>query len=295
MANRNFGEVLGTIPLRTRVLQLTAMYGRLERRILKDIASLVSNYTERKARELLSWVEARVNELNVSMYGITEIGVSEAFDKALRFSDREFKKLGVERKYFLPGEEKKLKRQTTDEAYTFYFKAHESLLLNVKRYIRAIRDYNVSVEQLQEFSAKDAAAVDEIIEEAIFLKKSRGYARKRILAYFKRKLKGGQLITINGRNYKLSKYVNLITRTEFRTAQTRAIIMRAKEYDNDLVEWSSHADPCPICEEYEGNVYSLSGTDLVYPLLIEVPPIHPHCEHTIYPVTRAALDARAAA
>ena len=66
-----------------------------------------------------------------------------------------------------------------------------------------------------------------------------------------------------------------------RDSQTAATLDLCNQYDNDLVQWSEHGTICDICKEFEGNVYSISGTSLNYPMLEEVPPAHPHCEHVL--------------
>lgn len=98
-------------------------------------------------------------------------------------------------------------------------------------------------------------------------------------------------IEINGRNYNLKAYSELVARTTMREAQTDATKELCREYDNDLVQFSKHDSPCEVCAPLEGQVFSVSGTDPDYPELTddETPPIHPRCEHNLNPTSANAL------
>ena len=91
------------------------------------------------------------------------------------------------------------------------------------------------------------------------------------------------------RNYKPNVYMKMLTRTEMRTIQTQAVKDRSREYQNDLVQISTHDDPCPICEAFEGQIYSLSGNDPTYPKFDISFPIHPNCEHNTNPTSKEAI------
>ncbi len=84
-----------------------------------------------------------------------------------------------------------------------------------------------------------------------------------------------------GREWKLDTYAEMVIRTVsseavFTGTQT-SIIGR----NFDLVTVNKVRDPCPKCEPYDGNTYSLSGRSKKYPKLGIVFPIHPNCRHFI--------------
>jgi hypothetical protein len=88
-----------------------------------------------------------------------------------------------------------------------------------------------------------------------------------------------------GRNWKPETYVRMYSRTRSREIQTEAIENRMNDYDLDLVQISAHldVDGMDICNEYEGNVYNLSGNDSKYPRIDIKPPFHPNCCHVMTP------------
>lgn len=91
------------------------------------------------------------------------------------------------------------------------------------------------------------------------------------------------LIDRGGKQWTLDRYSEMLTRTHMIKANTEATINRAKEFDIDIVEVSTHGTKDELCLKYEGNIYSLSGKSSNYPKLPENPPFHPNCKHTLMP------------
>ena len=91
------------------------------------------------------------------------------------------------------------------------------------------------------------------------------------------------LIYRNGANWTIPNYSKMIARTNTMKAYTEATINRAIEYGVDLVQVSSHPHDPDICSQYDGRIYSLSGTSDKYPLLPAKTPFHPNCKHSLTP------------
>lgn len=92
-----------------------------------------------------------------------------------------------------------------------------------------------------------------------------------------------------GARWALDRYAGMVARTTTREAATRATLNRLGEHGLDLVTVSSHANPCPICADFDGQTYSISGDDDRYEVLGEAPPFHPNCLHVLTPAD-ANLD-----
>jgi hypothetical protein len=84
----------------------------------------------------------------------------------------------------------------------------------------------------------------------------------------------------SGREWGLARYSEMVCRTLNSESANQGVVNTLVEAGIDLVEIAV-ADPCPICAEYEGNVYSLSGTTDGYDALDDQPPFHPNCECTL--------------
>ena len=89
-------------------------------------------------------------------------------------------------------------------------------------------------------------------------------------------------VTINNRNYQLDKYTELVARTTTREAATQGMRNRLLDNQIDLVEIDDHEGPCDICEEYQGNIYSLTGATEGYEIA-PLPPYHPNCRCVMTP------------
>jgi hypothetical protein len=55
------------------------------------------------------------------------------------------------------------------------------------------------------------------------------------------------------------------------------------ELDFDIVQISSHNTTTPVCQKYEGKIFSLRGQTPGLPILDVTPPFHPNCLHILLP------------
>lgn len=80
------------------------------------------------------------------------------------------------------------------------------------------------------------------------------------------------------KTWRLSRYAEMVIRTNTTEAITRGNINSAVEDGFDLVEVLVTEDEitCPICGEYDGKVYTL-GEREGYETLPDQPPFHPNC------------------
>ena len=96
---------------------------------------------------------------------------------------------------------------------------------------------------------------------------------------------GLKLMDRRGRYWEPERYVRMYSRTRTREIQTQGIENRMADYGLDLVKISEHldVDGQDICNDYEGNIYSLSGSHPRYPTLTVKTPFHPNCCHVETP------------
>ena len=67
-----------------------------------------------------------------------------------------------------------------------------------------------------------------------------------------------------GRVWTTEAYVSMMTRTSANNIANDMQDERMGEYGNDLIEVSSHAGARPLCEPYQGRIFSLSGKSKEY-------------------------------
>lgn len=95
---------------------------------------------------------------------------------------------------------------------------------------------------------------------------------------------GVHWLNINGKNWRADTYAKLEARTSIRAADSYSNAQYIREIGGDLVDISvteTGAD-CPICGEFDGQTFSLSGEvpeHSEYEVLPEFPPFHPNCFH----------------
>lgn len=93
-----------------------------------------------------------------------------------------------------------------------------------------------------------------------------------------------------GAQWQMDTYVEMVTRTTTREAMTEGTRRRMLETDQDLVTISTHGTEDDLCQQYEGNTYSLTGKTPGYDVLDQAPPFHPRCLHVMTPAAEN-LDA----
>jgi hypothetical protein len=175
-------------------------------------------------------------------------------------------------------------------------KANSTIKKQADIFLYLIRRGAQAAKAVQMFDEWDAEVATKLFREWAAKAVAEGWARKELTGMIEDYLMGeiseDGFIEINGRHYILEKYAELVASVRFREAQTEAIKNMCAEYENDLVVWSSHANPCEDCATKEGQVYSLSGKNPLYPILTgeDEPPLHPHCGHSISPTSEEGIE-----
>jgi len=182
-------------------------------------------------------------------------------------------------------------------ADTALLKATGSIMRTVEQFVSAALMGAGATKSLigtvQEFDYEDVEAeFADLAAEAVRLELSRGALKKAIMDRLRQLVGDENFIQIGDRMYNLGSYAEMVARTTLREAQTQATLDLCATYENDLVEISDHNTDCALCEQYEGNIYSLSGNDPEYPKLEEETPFHPNCQHSILPTSEAAITVR---
>lgn len=99
-----------------------------------------------------------------------------------------------------------------------------------------------------------------------------------------------------GREWRLSTYSQMAIRTTAAQASNRGVADAMRATRRDLVrvnrpegrECGHHAgNPNNPCRLYEGKTLSLFGKTEGVPVLLELPPFHPNCQHFIAPAPEA--------
>jgi hypothetical protein len=90
------------------------------------------------------------------------------------------------------------------------------------------------------------------------------------------------LIDRGSKRWKIDTYAEMLVRTHIIKANNSGFVNRLLENGLELVEMSSHGSSCPICQQYEGKIFSLTGNDKKHEKAPDLP-IHPNCRHSYLP------------
>ena len=157
----------------------------------------------------------------------------------------------------------------------------------VRNSLKALSDLPVEVAELD-----FRKMVDSVIADTVKKKMGVNFAKKNILTSLLNVVDDASFVFVNGRNYDINYYTDMVARTELAKTYNQAHLATFKEFGDDLVKMSTHAGSCPICSPFQGIIYSLSGENKdyeAYPPDAHLP-IHPNCGHTLLPVTLPAGD-----
>jgi hypothetical protein len=308
-------EKFGLIPVKDEVEQIAGYYHNFAIKIRQALFRLnPANYSEMNAMALRDDIDKLIYRANLFTYAWAKKSVSKGYDLAEKKTAGILNRMGKEKSQFIKVMYGRIDHNGTvqryiDQTTQDLIDKNGDTKLAVELYIRYVKQASEKLPaQIQEFVSEEfESELDNIFIEGAkvvprttkagdvyMAAKSRGELLREIKNLFLDNFGKTDFIEIvckDGvtRHYQFGKYADLVARTRLRQSQTAAVKNTCAEYDQDLVEWSTHSNPCEICEQYEGRIFSLSGQDPRYPPLEEEPPIHPNCEHNIYPVSEAEL------
>ena len=288
---------IAEIPEKPELDALGRLYEDISKDIVADLFSVdLLDYTEIKANQIRRKTDANIRRLNSIALKSSKILIPDAYDLAKKRSVTALRILG--RKDINDPELKKAHNRSIqkyiDETAKTLILANGTIRKTAENYLFFIKQIAGALTQLEEFGGgsltdEDQDFILDQITKAIDKGTSRGTMSARIKGVIQHRLADRQLIEINGRYYRIDKYAKLVARTEMRFSQTDATVNTCNQYANDLVQVSDHGTMTEICEEFEGETYSISGKDPDYPLLIAWPPFHPNCRHFLTPTSKEAI------
>lgn len=312
---------LALIPLKDRMTALGEVYESTANQLIDVIGNIdpatlrpdVVGMAIRTVRDL-------IDALDVAAQMWAGEAIEAAYDKSAEVTLTKLEAIGAERasaSRYNPNRHDRAVARVVKDVQRDLWKANRTIEKTARTYLsvlsRAATEVKKVPERVEAFEAKDAVPwILKLIRKAREGAWKKGATAagpgaswprtaisKSIQEYLRSKLKGQDFIAVrlaNGkiRNYNLKAYAELVARTRMRQAQTDATKELCKQFENDLVIYSTHDDPCPDCLPYEGQIFSISGHDPEYPELTSdiEPPTHVNCEHGISPISRRALKWR---
>ena len=266
--------------LRTQIEQLAKVYMIAQKRLVAQLKlANLTDFQRFRAERLLHEVEVITTSLDRSAYKWANDTMPMSYDRGIDLAAERLKAMGVTRFVSYDAE-----IHTSSISILIDDVAKELLISNdgMKKF------FNRFIRMTQQTILQDTE-ISKMIAEGLIEGQARRTISDTILKGLRRQLDDEKFVVINGRNYRPDSYAKLIARTRTREATSKGTINTSLRYGVDLVQIDVHSNACEFCQQHEGRVFSISGTDPDFPQLIEQPPYHPHCECNLVPVTREAL------
>lgn len=280
---------LGLIPFRKELDRLRKIYRRISDRIVKEMLSVdLINFGIRDAIRLRRITNEELEKANDVAWRWSDVNVPRSYRKGMNFAKGWLDKFRLKEdpqkrnihENAVEGEKKILR--------DFLIDANFRVSQSVERWIYLSGEISKELLKVEEFGGGIfSPEEEELILQDIALGAMEGVGRGKLKNQIRnrlaQKIKEGNLIEIKGKMWRMDKYADLVARTELRRTQSEAVKNESIRMGSDLVEVSDHGTESEICEEYEGNIYSISGEDTKYSYLDQEPPFHPNCMHFIIP------------
>jgi hypothetical protein len=307
-------KTVGLVPMKAQIERIQSAYAGAAKRIVDVLSGLdPATFTTVDHGQALRQVQAIVLTLNDQVRMWAAPAIRAAYDESAGIARTRLELIGAkklsERRYNPARHDRRIGMLVKTVSRDF-FKANLTIEKTAKKFLGVMAQAAAGVAKVQaEFQAFDSAEVKGFIDRTVRASvkaKTRYNAGEahltskdiasKIMAKLKSQIGGGDFIKINGRNYNLKDYSEMVARTRMRESQTEAVKEMCAEFDNDLVVFSKHDSPCEVCAQYEGQVYSISGNTEGYEKLPDEanPPVHPRCEHNLNPTSERAIRWRAA-
>lgn len=288
---------IAQIPEQPELEALGRLYKNISDDIVADLLSIdLLNYSELKANQIRKKVDSNIRRMNTVAVKSSKILIPDAYGVAEKRSVTALRILGrdnLKDPELAKAHDLSIQKYI-DETNDYLITANGSIRKTTNNYLFITKQISGALMQLEEFgggilSDEDQDFMLDQINVAVDKGVSRGAVSRRLRDHIQHRLGDRQLMEINGRYYRPDKYATLVARTEMRFSQTDATVNTCNQYGNDLVQVSDHGTTTEICEEFEGEVYSISGKDPDHSLLIAWPPFHPNCKHFLTPTSKEAI------
>lgn len=160
---------------------------------------------------------------------------------------------------------------------------HETANVKLTTYVQMVSKLTDSAEQFKD-RIQARIAEDEKKGVTTTVSDLKGYVNEEL-----RTGRGIAVTYSNGARMPTDKYAEMLARTTRTETQNIAMLGKALDDGNDLVECSTISPTCPTCAMYQGRIYSISGNTPGYPALYKTAfrngysCIHPNCRHQFFP------------
>lgn len=262
------------------VKSLVDVYGTAKQEIMTLLAkSSLTGFQQARLNALLKQVRTVVEKLDVAAAQFGATGIPKAYRAGQNIAAQALRDIDVKD---TPRWDARIHTSAVDVIAQQM--AIDALEKNGTIYSNVARALQKTKQQ-----ALTETQINQQIAAGIIQGETRVQTSRKIADAITEQLGEGKLIMAGKRLFTPEEYAELLARTRTREAVTEGIINSSAQVGMDLFQVSVHDNPCPVCRQYQGRIFSLSGENENFPKLATKPPFHPRCKHVVVPVTENHL------
>lgn len=262
-----------------KIDELTLEVGRVYAQAERDIIQRIANRLKKdKTLSIEQWEIRKLRELQTLRSDIEKQIVA----KLDNYNEKELRPI-IEELYNQGSKDATAdlrKVYNINEITTDFGRIDEATVAN---YVKALKDNLDSTHLRMVRTADDVyrKAVSRGVETVLTGSGTRVEGSQRVLNEFANRGVTG-FVDKSGRSWNLKTYAEMATRTTSARARIDGTLNRFQQNGEDLVVVSAHAESCPICDPWEGEILSISGDNDDYPSVSEAEAdglFHANCTH----------------
>ncbi|HUT19891.1 MAG TPA: phage minor capsid protein [Anaerolineae bacterium] len=286
--------------------QLSQLYAQAERAILSILdRGDITSWNRAFKRQQLSQIRAVLAQLNGHTTQWARYHLPTLYQHGMRISDGHLMPGGLS-KLAHPGEVTPMDLGMTrmhqraigvlaentatqlGEANSFCAQRIEDMIARAQR-IAKVAGRDTARTSVLSSSMAEQLAIRDTSLGAMQQAFAQGQTSKQAAKAFNAKLRQQGITSFTdkaGKRWNMQTYSDMIARTVSQESQRHGSQNRLIERGYDLVEISSHANACDLCEPWQGEIVSLSGDDTAHASMADAVAeglFHPNCGHAVEP------------
>ena len=276
-----------------RIKALKATYAKAKRSINAELKNAtLTEFKRFRYKELAKQIDTTIRALNVEAKRVAEAITPGSYKEGTDFAAQALAEMDKSLPAVNMGNRVNSAsiQVFTDQITTDLVNANRSMQQQAKRFLRQTQQTLISEANLNKLLSQGeiAGGTRRDTSQALTKELRAKLADAKAGAKVAIKCKDGKT-----RLYEPDQYAELVTRTQTINARTEGIIRTGESAGMTLFRVTAHEGACPLCQQYQGKIFSIvEGDDFPFLTQERRPPYHPNCRHFITAVDGDVLKER---
>lgn len=259
--------------VKLEISELIKVYRNSQKRLQRQLTKAsLSNFADFRIGQQIAQIKAIIRALNAEARDVAEKGVPESYRTGTDAAVLALKQQGVKVEAVNLGTRIHTQAvgRIVDQMTEDLIQANASIERSARQILRETQQSLLDERRINQILASGAIEGETLPETT-----------KRLSTELRNRLGDGQFVQAGSRHFTPEDYAEIVVRTRTREAVTEGSLNIGVEYGVDLFQVSVHSNACPVCQEFQGKVFSLTGATDGFPKLTRKPPYHPRCRHVL--------------